>query len=310
MPTESASRRALHAQSQSRDRAIALLARRQHGVVSRTQLVEAGLGRGAIAHRLKGGRLHRVFPSVYVVGNGLLSVEGRWLAGVLSGGPDAVLSHRSAAALWEILASAAGTVKSLSPRGGGPSRASSCARLICARTRSPPNAASPSPVPPARFSTSPQYWSHTGCCGPSTRRRSGSSPGRCRSPSCSTGIRRAAAQERPGERSAISTSAPRSRAANWKTVSTICLKVPACPDPGEMQQWTPAVEPSRPTSSGEPPRSSSSWRARHTCHPDYLRAGPPPRPAAHRRRLAGRPNYLASAPRRPGGVLRDLRRIL
>ncbi|MBA2629685.1 MAG: DUF559 domain-containing protein [Thermoleophilaceae bacterium] len=111
MPTESASRRALHAQSQCRDRAIALLARRQHGVVSRTQLVEAGLGRGAIAHRLKGGRLHRVFPSVYVVGNGLLSVEGRWLAGVLSGGPDAVLSHRSAAALWEILASAAGTVE-------------------------------------------------------------------------------------------------------------------------------------------------------------------------------------------------------
>ncbi|HEV2723228.1 MAG TPA: type IV toxin-antitoxin system AbiEi family antitoxin domain-containing protein [Thermoleophilaceae bacterium] len=42
------------------DRRIAALAEAQYGVVSRPQLAAAGLDRGAIAHRVKVGRLHRV----------------------------------------------------------------------------------------------------------------------------------------------------------------------------------------------------------------------------------------------------------
>jgi very-short-patch-repair endonuclease len=84
------------------DVAVAELAEGQHGVVSRGQLIGLGLGEGAVEHRVAVGRLHRVGKGVYAVGHRCLSREGRWLAAVLSSGPGAVLSYRSAAALWGI----------------------------------------------------------------------------------------------------------------------------------------------------------------------------------------------------------------
>ena len=53
--------------------------------------------------RVRAGRLHRVHKSVYAVGHRRLTQRGRWMAAVLAGADDAVLSHRSAAALWQIL---------------------------------------------------------------------------------------------------------------------------------------------------------------------------------------------------------------
>lgn len=84
------------------DGAIAALAGRQHGVVSRRQLLELGLGRRAIGHRIERGRLHAVHRGVYAVGHRVVSPRGAWMAAVLAVGDDAVLSHRSAAALWGI----------------------------------------------------------------------------------------------------------------------------------------------------------------------------------------------------------------
>jgi very-short-patch-repair endonuclease/predicted transcriptional regulator of viral defense system len=81
---------------------LAKIAARQRGVVSRRQLVDLGLGRGAIQHRLDIGRLHRMHVGVYAVGHRAIAAPGRWMAAVLAYGPDAVLSHRSAAALWRI----------------------------------------------------------------------------------------------------------------------------------------------------------------------------------------------------------------
>ncbi|MFL5899263.1 MAG: type IV toxin-antitoxin system AbiEi family antitoxin domain-containing protein [Solirubrobacterales bacterium] len=76
------------------------LARRQHGVLTRRDLLTLGFSDEAIKHRLKRGRLHRVVPGVYAVGRAHLNREGRWMAAVLACGPGAALSHRSAAALW------------------------------------------------------------------------------------------------------------------------------------------------------------------------------------------------------------------
>jgi predicted transcriptional regulator of viral defense system len=100
------------------DRAIAQLAERQHGVVARRQLEAIGLGRGAVAHRVSAGRLHRVHRGVYAVGHTVLTVNGRRMAAVLAAGPGAVLSHASAAALWEIRPTAAARID-VSVRGAG-----------------------------------------------------------------------------------------------------------------------------------------------------------------------------------------------
>jgi very-short-patch-repair endonuclease len=82
--------------------AIARLASRQHGVVSLAQLTAAGLHRSAVVRRTRKGLLHRIHRGVYAVGHAGLSNEGRWMAAVLASGDGAVLSHRSAAALWTI----------------------------------------------------------------------------------------------------------------------------------------------------------------------------------------------------------------
>jgi very-short-patch-repair endonuclease len=81
---------------------LAELARRQHGVVGRRQLRRLGLTEGEIRWRLESGRLHRLQGGVYAVGHRDISRLGRWMAAVLASGPEAVLSHWSAAALWQI----------------------------------------------------------------------------------------------------------------------------------------------------------------------------------------------------------------
>jgi len=78
------------------------LVRNQHGVISRAQLLDLGLSSEAVVHRVSTGRLHPVARGIYAVGRPELSRRGHWLVAVLSCGPTAVLSHHSAAALWEI----------------------------------------------------------------------------------------------------------------------------------------------------------------------------------------------------------------
>jgi very-short-patch-repair endonuclease len=84
------------------------LAKQQHGVVARRQMIALGFSSRAIMHRLASGRIHSVSRGVYAVGRPELTTLGRWMVAVLSCGPCAVLSHRSAAALWGMLAYTAG----------------------------------------------------------------------------------------------------------------------------------------------------------------------------------------------------------
>ncbi|HWO83717.1 MAG TPA: type IV toxin-antitoxin system AbiEi family antitoxin domain-containing protein [Solirubrobacterales bacterium] len=104
MPVESASTRLEEGLTRTRgdDKPIAALARRQHGVVGRRQLLAMGFSEEAIDGRLRTGRLHRLHLGVYAFGNPVVSRQGRWMAAVLAAGPEAVLSHWSAAALWMI----------------------------------------------------------------------------------------------------------------------------------------------------------------------------------------------------------------
>lgn len=82
------------------DGRVAELAGRQGGAVSRSQLLQLGLGRGAINHRIATGRLHRRHRSVYLVGYVASGPLTEAFAAVLACAADAALSHHAAAANW------------------------------------------------------------------------------------------------------------------------------------------------------------------------------------------------------------------
>ncbi|HYH57779.1 MAG TPA: type IV toxin-antitoxin system AbiEi family antitoxin domain-containing protein [Thermoleophilaceae bacterium] len=79
------------------EEAIAELAERQHGKVTRAQLRALGLGKRAIDYRLAKGWLRPDYRGVFSLGHRPESRESRWMAAVLHGGESAALSHWSAA---------------------------------------------------------------------------------------------------------------------------------------------------------------------------------------------------------------------
>lgn len=104
---------------------VGTIAARQYGAVSVEQLRRAGLDKHAVLHRMRIGRLHRVHRNVYAAGHSALSPKGLWMAAILAIGSSveksgsrgildhwgAVISHRGAAELWELLPMRGGPVE-------------------------------------------------------------------------------------------------------------------------------------------------------------------------------------------------------
>ena len=82
---------------------LAALAGRSHRVVTREQLLAAGITSDEIKHRLSLGALLREHRGIYRVGHRAPSVEARYLAAVWACGDGAVLSGRAAAHLWGLI---------------------------------------------------------------------------------------------------------------------------------------------------------------------------------------------------------------
>jgi very-short-patch-repair endonuclease len=82
---------------------LAEMAAPSHGVVTRVQLLRAGITSDEIQQRLATGALQREHRGVYRVGHRAPSVEARYLAAVWACGDAAVLSGRPAAHVWGIL---------------------------------------------------------------------------------------------------------------------------------------------------------------------------------------------------------------
>jgi hypothetical protein len=85
------------------EREIARLATRAHGVVARGELLEAGITREEIAHRLGTGALIIEFRGVYRVGHRAPSVEATYMAAVKACGERALLSGLAAARLFGLV---------------------------------------------------------------------------------------------------------------------------------------------------------------------------------------------------------------
>ena len=92
-------------------------------MITFAQLEACGLNRHRVHHRVMAGQLQRLWRGVYAFGHRELRLEGRLLAAVFACGPGAVLSHRSVADQWGILAtSRAGIDVTVATRGGRPRR--------------------------------------------------------------------------------------------------------------------------------------------------------------------------------------------
>ena len=91
------------------DRSLWELAARQHGALSTSQLLAAGISRAQIARLVARGWLSPVHRGVYLAGpiHGPLA---RLSAATLAVGDHALLSHRSAAELWQLGPAVRGSV--------------------------------------------------------------------------------------------------------------------------------------------------------------------------------------------------------
>jgi very-short-patch-repair endonuclease len=78
------------------------LARGQHGVVTRRQLLGLGMGSRAVAGRVGRGLLKPLYPGIYALGHSLSTPDRRRMAAILACGPGTVVSHRSAGRLWGV----------------------------------------------------------------------------------------------------------------------------------------------------------------------------------------------------------------
>ncbi|MFN2478173.1 MAG: hypothetical protein ABR615_03240 [Pseudonocardiaceae bacterium] len=79
------------------------LIRDQRGLLDTDQLRSLGIGPGVVAANLEAERWRRVLPRVYATFTGPLSRAARITGALLYGGPQALLSHATAAEEWRML---------------------------------------------------------------------------------------------------------------------------------------------------------------------------------------------------------------
>lgn len=97
------------------DALVAAVAERQHGVVSRAQVLELGGTGGVIERRRASGRWRSLRTGVYVVVGSADTWHRRLMAACL--GTRGVASHRAAAHLWHLPGFPAGRIEVVVPRG-------------------------------------------------------------------------------------------------------------------------------------------------------------------------------------------------
>lgn len=92
----------------------------QLGLVTRKQLLAGGVSRSAIQKAVGSGRLVRLEVGVHALPGVPLTADARLLAKVLSAGDGALVSHRSAAKLWNLVDDAPPIPELSVPRGRHP----------------------------------------------------------------------------------------------------------------------------------------------------------------------------------------------
>jgi predicted transcriptional regulator of viral defense system len=84
-------------------RRVVAIASQQHGVITREQLLAAGMTSSAICRWIDNGLLIPVHAGVYRIGHAAPSTEATYMAAVLAAGDGALLAGRAAAHLMRLL---------------------------------------------------------------------------------------------------------------------------------------------------------------------------------------------------------------
>jgi very-short-patch-repair endonuclease len=72
-------------------------------VIGAVQLRDCGVSKSTVCRWNAEGKLHRLHRGVYAMGHRSVPIEGRMVAGLIAVGPDAVLSHATAAWWWGLI---------------------------------------------------------------------------------------------------------------------------------------------------------------------------------------------------------------
>jgi hypothetical protein len=96
--------------------AVALVAERQHGLITVQQAKSSGLLRGGVRHRVLAGRWRHVGPGLYAIAGSPPSWEQAVLAAVLACRPWGAASHLTAAHLWGLVDRRPDTIEVIVPR--------------------------------------------------------------------------------------------------------------------------------------------------------------------------------------------------
>jgi hypothetical protein len=100
------------------ERAVAVLVRRQHGVIAREQAMSCGIGRPVLNYRGRaGGPWPAILPGVYLTHNGTATDDQRDMAALLYAGPHGVLTGPAALRRHGVAAPLADVVDVLVPQG-------------------------------------------------------------------------------------------------------------------------------------------------------------------------------------------------
>jgi len=98
--------------------AVRALARAQAGIITRPQLLAAGLSSSSIQRDFRGGRLHRIHPGVYsTLPPEHVTEDGLLIAALYAAGPGALLSHATAAWCWQLIPAPPTTIELTAARG-------------------------------------------------------------------------------------------------------------------------------------------------------------------------------------------------
>jgi hypothetical protein len=79
------------------------IAETQYGILSTSQIVQAGLTRSIVRSRLRRGSWQRLHPGIYATFSGEPNRAATLWAAVLYAGPGAMLSYQTAAELWKLI---------------------------------------------------------------------------------------------------------------------------------------------------------------------------------------------------------------